>query len=69
MRPPLSRPPSVDVGEMLPTNADSVAPLDAVITRDGETQVLAQVTPAEGVLRAGGDAPAGIALIRAGERL
>jgi molybdopterin molybdotransferase len=59
----------IDVGEMLPTNADSVAPLDAVITRGGETQVLAQVTPAEGVLPAGGDAPAGIALIRAGERL
>ncbi|HEY7246792.1 MAG TPA: molybdopterin-binding protein [Xanthobacteraceae bacterium] len=59
----------IEVGEMLPADADSVAPLDAVIARNGETQVLAQVTPAEGVLPAGGDAPAGIALIRAGERL
>jgi len=59
----------VDVGEMLPADSDSVAPLDAVIARSGETQVLAQVTPAEGVLPAGGDAPAGIVLIREGERL
>src|SRR5262249_40710441 len=59
----------LDVGEMLPTNSDSVAPLDAVIARAGETQALAQVAPAEGVLPAGGDAPAGIVLIRAGEKL
>lgn len=68
---PVSVPTAIrlDVGQMLPTNFDSVAPLDAVIACDGETQVLAQVTPAEGVLPAGGDAPAGIVLIHAGERL
>ena len=59
----------IDVGEMLPANADSVAPLDAVLPDDGETKVLAPVTPAEGVLSAGGDAPGGIVLIRAGEKL
>jgi molybdopterin molybdotransferase len=59
----------VDVGERLPPDADGVAPLDALIWRDGEAQVLAQVIPGEGVLPAGGDAPASVALIRAGERL
>jgi molybdopterin molybdotransferase len=59
----------VDVGEMLPPNADGVAPLDAVISRDGEAQVLAPVTPGEGLLPAGGDVFSGVTLIHAGERL
>src|SRR5262249_13842510 len=59
----------IDVGEMLPTNADSVAPLDAVLPGDGEAQVVTPVPPGEGVLSAGGDAPGGAALIRAGEKL
>jgi hypothetical protein len=43
----------LDVGEMLPTDADSVAPLDAVLPGDGEAQVVAPVTFGEGVLPAG----------------
>ena len=45
----------VDVGERLPPNADGVAPLDALISRDGQADVLAPVIPGEGVLPAGGD--------------
>jgi molybdopterin biosynthesis enzyme len=59
----------IDVGEMLPASADSVAPLDAVISRDGDAQVLSPVTSGEGVLWAGGDVAADVVLIRAGERL
>jgi molybdopterin molybdotransferase len=59
----------VDVGERLPPNADGVAPLDALISRDGEAHVLSPVTPGEGSLPAGGDVPRGVTLIRAGERL
>ena len=59
----------LDVGEMLPTDADSVAPLDAVLQGDGEAQVVSPVTFGEGVLPAGGDALEGVALIRAGEKL
>jgi molybdopterin molybdotransferase len=59
----------VDVGERLPPHADGVAPLDALISRDGEAHVLAPVIPGEGVLPAGGDVPRGVTLIRAGERL
>jgi molybdopterin molybdotransferase len=59
----------VDVGEMLPPNADGVAPLDALISRDGEAHLLAPVTPGEGSLPAGGDVPRGVTLINAGERL
>jgi molybdopterin biosynthesis enzyme len=51
----------LDVGEMLPTDADSVAPLDAVLPGDGEAQVVSPVTFGEGVLPAGGDALEGVA--------
>jgi molybdopterin molybdotransferase len=59
----------VDVGERLPPNADGVAPLDALISRNGQADVLAPVIPGEGVLPAGGDVPRGVTLIHAGERL
>jgi molybdopterin molybdotransferase len=59
----------LDVGEMLPANTDSVAPLDAVLPGDGEARMVAPVIPGEGVLSPGGDAQGGVALIRAGEKL
>jgi len=62
-------PPRVDVGEPLPATADAVAPLDAVIVRDGRAEAIAPVTPGEGALPAQADAAAGAPLRRAGERL
>ncbi len=66
----LAAPPArVDVGEGLPATADAVAPLDAVVLRDGRAEAIAPVTPGEGALPAQADAAAGSLLRRAGERL
>ena len=46
----------VEVGDPLPSDADAVAPLDAVTTRAGVAQALVPVAPGEGVLPRGGDA-------------
>src|SRR5262245_15294531 len=59
----------IDVGELLPSDADAVAPLDAVTIRDGAAQALAPVIPGEGVLPAGADGARGVALLAAGRRL
>ena len=59
----------VDVGEPLPSDADAVAPFDAVILRDAEVQALSPVAPGEGVLPAGADGARGATLIPAGRRL
>lgn len=59
----------IDVGEPLPAGADSVAPFDAVIGRDGHYESLAPVTPGEGVLAAEADIRRGSILCRAGDRL
>ena len=66
---PLASAVRVDVGEPLPSGADAVAPLDAVIIRDGSAQALAPVGPGEGVLPTGGDGAAGAVLVQAGRRL
>jgi molybdopterin biosynthesis enzyme len=51
---PLAAPPMrLDVGDPLPGDADAVAPLDAVVEKSGRWEVLAPVTPGEGVLAAG----------------
>ena len=59
----------IDVGEPLPSDADAVAPFDAVIVRGGQARALALVAPGEGVLPAGADAAGGAGLIPAGRRL
>jgi len=59
----------VDVGDALPPEADAVAPFDAVIMRDEAADVLAPVTPGEGMLAAGEDGRWDVALGRAGARL
>jgi molybdopterin molybdotransferase len=59
----------IDVGEMLPGDADAVAPLDAVAMRDGAAQALAPVAPGEGVLPAGADAAGRATLLSSGRRL
>src|SRR5260221_1428715 len=38
----------IDVGDPLPGEADAVAPLDVVVTRDGAAEALAPVGPGEG---------------------
>jgi molybdopterin biosynthesis enzyme len=59
----------IDVGELLPSGADAVAPLDSVIVREGQAQAVAPVAPGDGVLLAGADAAGGAVLIPAGRRL
>lgn len=64
-----SLPQRIDVGETLPTGADAVAPLDAVVLRGASAEALAAVAPGDGVLAAGADASPRTALRRAGKRL
>jgi molybdopterin molybdotransferase len=64
-----SLPPWVEVGEPLPAGTDALLPLDAVTQRGDRVEAIAAVAPGEGVLPAGGDAPAETVLRHAGERL
>jgi molybdopterin molybdotransferase len=66
LRPPPAR---VGVGAPLPAGADAVAPLDAVVARDGCWEAVAPIAPGEGVLPAGAEIAAGSVLRRAGQRL
>jgi molybdopterin molybdotransferase len=59
----------IDVGEPLPDGCDAVAPLDAVVSSDGQTEALTPVAPGDGILPAGGDAAVGTLLRPAGARL
>jgi molybdopterin biosynthesis enzyme len=67
--PLMPTPPRVDVGDILPSGADAVAPLDVVVTRDGRLETLSPVAAGEGVLAINADICAGATLRRAGERL
>jgi molybdopterin molybdotransferase len=62
-------PARVDVGEVLPKGADTVAPLDAVVLQGNHASAIAAVAPGDGVLAAGGDAVSNVSLRRGGERL
>jgi molybdopterin molybdotransferase len=62
-------PPRVEVGEAMPPGSDCVAPFDAVKLAGTRAEALTNVNPGDGVLPAGGDCEAGLALRRAGERL
>jgi molybdopterin biosynthesis enzyme len=62
-------PPRVDVGDLLPPGADAVVPLDAIVSRAGNCQAVAQADAREGVLPARGDIEAGKSVARAGWRL
>lgn len=59
----------IDVGEAMPSGADAVLPLDAVVLRGERAEAVAPVTPGEGVLPAGGDAAPHSLMRRAGERM
>jgi molybdopterin molybdotransferase len=62
-------PERVDIGAVVPPEADAVAPLDAVVERDGRFEAVAPVAPGEGVIAHGADFTSGAAIRRAGERL
>jgi len=59
----------VDVGQTLPSGADAVLPLDAVVLRGEHAEAIAPVAAGEGVLPAGGDTAPHSLLRRAGERM
>ena len=58
-----------NAGEELPDGADAIAPVDAVLLRNGRAEVIAAIAPGEGVLPAGAEASAAQPLRRAGEPL
>jgi molybdopterin molybdotransferase len=64
-----SLPQWVEVGEPLPAGTDALLPLDAITQRGERVEAIAAIAPGDGVLPAGGDAPAQAVLGRAGERL
>jgi molybdopterin biosynthesis enzyme len=67
---PLIRAPQrIEAGQVLPPDADGVAPLDVVAVKNGFAEALATINPGDNVLPAGGDNDAAIPLRRAGERL
>ena len=59
----------VDVGEALPPGADAVVPFDAIVSRGGRFQAVAQAVAGEGVLPAHADIDLGAAIARKGWRL
>jgi molybdopterin biosynthesis enzyme len=59
----------VEVGEHIPNNMDAVLPPEAVVLKEKGAEALTGATPGEGILLAGADAAAGLALRRSGERL
>lgn len=59
----------VDVGDALPPNADTVVPLDAIVSRGDHYEAVAPGTPGDGVLPRGADLHAGDAIACAGWRL
>jgi molybdopterin biosynthesis enzyme len=62
-------PPPVALGDALPAGTDAVAPIEAIVTRDGRAEAIVAVTAGDGVLQAGGDGRARDVLRRAGGRL
>lgn len=59
----------VDTGDVMPSGADCVAPLDVVRVVNGRAEVLATISPGDGVIPAGGDNCSSVPLRCAGERL
>lgn len=66
----LPQPPRwVEVGDRVMADADSVAPLDAVVIRSKQAEAVAAIAPGESVLAAAADATASATLKPAGARL
>ena len=67
---PLDPPPErIDTFATLPPGTDAIAPPDAVTVTGGVMQIMAPVSPGEGVLPKSGDMPQGALLRSAGTRL
>jgi molybdopterin biosynthesis enzyme len=66
---PLTAASRVDVGQPMPAGADAVAPLDAVMRRHGQVEIIAPVAAGDGVLPAGADANSQTVFAREGRRL
>jgi molybdopterin biosynthesis enzyme len=62
-------PAPIETGAPMPDGTDAVAPPDAVQMRGGSAEIIAPITPGDGVLPAGGDTAAGQQLRLAGARL
>ncbi len=62
-------PQRIDAGQVMPQDADAVAPLGAIEVSSGQAHAVAPATPGDGVLRAGADCVAGAVLGRAGARV
>lgn len=63
------KPQWVEVGDPLPSGADSLLPPDALVANGLMAEALAPATPGDGVLAAGSDTEARAKLLHAGERL
>ena len=59
----------IDVGQPMPVGADAVAPLDVVVRRHGQIEIIAPVGAGEGVLPMGADADRQRSLVRERRRL
>jgi molybdopterin molybdotransferase len=66
---PLTAAGRVDVGQPMPAGADAVAPLDVVVRRHGQVEIIAPVAAGDGVLPAGADANSQAVFAREGRRL
>ena len=58
-----------NAGEELPQGTDAIAPLDAVLLREGHAEAIAVIAPGESVIPAGAEASAAQPLRHAGQRL
>lgn len=67
--PLLQTPQRIEVGQPMPPDTDSVAPVDAIKVTNSHAEALATINPGDGVLSAGGDCDPAIPLRRAGDRL
>jgi molybdopterin biosynthesis enzyme len=59
----------LSAGEAMPAATDAILPHEAIEERDARIDIVASVTPGDGVLAPGADAQAGAVLMRAGTQL
>jgi molybdopterin biosynthesis enzyme len=64
-----AKPPWIEAGDAVPAGIDAILPPDAVVLKREGAEALAPAVPGEGIISYGGDAAAGLALRRAGERI
>jgi len=64
-----AKPPWIEAGSAVPAGMDAILPLESVMLTARGAEALANAASGEGILPAGADAAAGLALRRSGERL